>query len=83
MRFAQRPGLQMGYYRNRQFEKGVSMNHRHIQAFLTVSAAFFALNAPLQAHAVSRDVSNAIARIAQCASADISATTASKAGQQS
>jgi hypothetical protein len=73
----------MGYYRNRQFEKGVSMNHRHIQAFLTVSAAFFAMNAPLQAHAVTQSASNAMARVAQCAKADVRATTASKASQQS
>jgi hypothetical protein len=85
VRFAQRPPkLHPGDYRNRQFEKGVSMNHRHIQSFLTVSAAFFALNAPLQAHAASQGVSSsATSCVAPCAKADISATTVSKASQQS
>jgi hypothetical protein len=84
VRFAQRPPrLHTGYYRNRQFEKGVSMNHRHIQSFLTVSAAFFALNAPLHAHAVTQGVSGATSCVAPCAKADISATTASKPSQQS
>ncbi|RQG99803.1 hypothetical protein [Paraburkholderia dinghuensis] len=59
------------------------MNHRHIQAFLTVSAAFFAMNAPLQAHASSRGVTSATASVAQCAIADVGATTVSKTGQQS
>ncbi|WP_233865005.1 hypothetical protein [Paraburkholderia adhaesiva] len=59
------------------------MNHRNIQAFLTVSAAFFAMNAPLQAHAGSQGVTGPTARVAQCVRADVGATTASKAGQQS
>jgi len=43
------------------------MNNRHIQTFLTVSAAFFAMNAPLHANAGSNGSANAIARSVQCA----------------
>jgi hypothetical protein len=59
------------------------MNNRHIQSFLTVSAAFFAMNAPLQAHASTSCSANATPRVAQCARADVSAPAALKAGQQS
>jgi hypothetical protein len=59
------------------------MNHRHIQTFLTVSAAFFAMNAPLQAHAANQGVTNATARIAQCARANANPMAASKASRQS
>jgi len=61
------------------------MNHRHIQAFLTVSATFFAMNAPL-AHAASPRAAEATARIVHCARAEVSATTAAtatKSGRQS
>ena len=50
------------------------MNHRHIQAFLAVSATFFAMNAPLQAHAASQS-NAAVARVAR-AEASSTATTA-------
>lgn len=59
------------------------MNHRHIQAFLTVSAAFFAMNAPLPAHAANQGVPSATARIAQCVRADANPMTATKASRQS
>jgi len=58
------------------------MNHRHIQTFLTVSAAFFALNAPLQANACSHSAANATARVAQGTRTDVNATTASKPERQ-
>jgi len=35
------------------------MNNRHIQTFLTVSAAFFAMSAPLHSNASVRTPSNA------------------------
>jgi hypothetical protein len=38
------------------------MNHRHIQTFLTVSAAFFAMSAPLHSNASVRTPANANAR---------------------
>ena len=45
------------------------MNNRHIQTFLTVSAAFFAMNAPLHANASARAPSNANSRTAQVVTA--------------
>ncbi|CAG9235491.1 conserved exported hypothetical protein [Paraburkholderia tropica] len=49
------------------------MNNRHIQTFLTVSAAFFAMNAPLHSNAATRNGSNASTSCAQyslCAQVD-------------
>jgi len=54
------------------------MNNRHIQTFLTVSAAFFAMSAPLHSNASARTPSNAPCRAAQLvvtAKADPSAQT--------
>lgn len=62
------------------------MNNRHIQTFLTVSAAFFAMSAPLHSNASTTGSANAIARSAQyapCANADIGAGEATKAERQS
>ncbi|WP_027792926.1 hypothetical protein [Paraburkholderia acidipaludis] len=62
------------------------MNNRHIQTFLTVSAAFFAMSAPLHSNASSNGSSNALVRTAQytqCAKADIGVTGAAKAERQS
>jgi hypothetical protein len=62
------------------------MNNRHIQTFLTVSAAFFAMSAPLHSNASTTSSSNVLARTApytQCAKADLGATKAAKAGPQS
>jgi hypothetical protein len=62
------------------------MNNRHIQTFLTVSAAFFAMSAPLHSNAGSNGSSNALVRTAQyaqCAKVDIGATGATKAERQS
>jgi hypothetical protein len=56
-----------------QFEKGVRMNTRNIQTFLMVSAAFFAMSAPVRsstggagapANAISRSALVAPARVA-------------------
>jgi hypothetical protein len=58
------------------------MNKRHIQTFLTVSAAFFAMSAPLHSNASTRSGSNASTSSAQytlCAKADSSAVPAVKA----
>jgi biotin transporter BioY len=41
------------------------MNNRHIQTFLTVSAAFFAMNAPLHANASVTTPANPMPRTAQ------------------
>ncbi|PXW14551.1 hypothetical protein [Paraburkholderia caballeronis] len=41
------------------------MNNRHIQTFLTVSAAFFAMSAPLHSNAGVKTPANATARTAQ------------------
>lgn len=41
------------------------MNNRHIQTFLTVSAAFFAMSAPLHSNASVRTPAAAISRTAQ------------------
>ena len=53
------------------------MNNRHIQTFLTVSAAFFAMSAPLHSNARTLSGTNASTACAQytlCAKADSSAT---------
>jgi hypothetical protein len=63
------------------------MNHRHIQTFLTISAAFFAMSAPLHSNASSNgSATNALVRAAQypqCAKADVSTAEATKADRQS
>ncbi|WP_322016084.1 hypothetical protein [Paraburkholderia sp. J12] len=66
------------------------MNHRHIQTFLTVSAAFFAMSAPLHSNASSNGSANALARTAsriapytQCAKADVGATGTTRTERQS
>ncbi|MFC5429034.1 hypothetical protein ACFPTO_09510 [Paraburkholderia denitrificans] len=62
------------------------MNNRHIQTFLTVSAAFFAMNAPLLANARSQSGAGETTRPAQCARADVrvtNPTTAMIAGRKS
>ncbi|MEW6632780.1 hypothetical protein [Paraburkholderia ferrariae] len=62
------------------------MNNRHIQTFLTVSAAFFAMSAPLHSNASSNGSVNAVARIApytQCAKADAGATGFRRTERQS
>ena len=41
------------------------MNNRHIQTFLTVSAAFFAMSAPLHSNAGVKASANAVCRTAQ------------------
>jgi len=41
------------------------MNKRHIQTFLTVSAAFFAMSAPLHSDAATRAPATAVSRTAQ------------------
>jgi len=41
------------------------MNKRHIHTFLTVSAAFFAMSAPLHSDAAARMPATAVARSAQ------------------
>ncbi|MDR3097785.1 MAG: hypothetical protein LBV73_12015 [Paraburkholderia sp.] len=49
------------------------MNNRHIQTFLTVSAAFFAMSAPLHSNASTKSGANASTSCAQytlCAKAD-------------
>ncbi|TAM03940.1 MAG: hypothetical protein EPN70_12700 [Paraburkholderia sp.] len=55
------------------------MNNRHIQTFLTVSAAFFAMNTPLLANARSQSGAGETNRPAQCARADVRLTAASTA----
>jgi hypothetical protein len=54
------------------------MNHRHIQAFLAVSATFFAMNAPLQAHAASQNNAPVarVARVEACGAATAKPTKA-------
>jgi hypothetical protein len=62
------------------------MNNRHIQTFLTVSAAFFAMSAPLHSNASSNGPANAIARSVQytaCANANVGTTEGAKSGRQS
>lgn len=62
------------------------MNNRHIQTFLTVSAAFFAMSAPLHSNASGTSAANATCRAAQytqCAKVDVSTTPGSKADRQS
>ncbi len=62
------------------------MNNRHIQTFLTVSAAFFAMSAPLHSNASTNGSSNAVARTAlytPCAKAGLGAKEATKAEPQS
>ncbi|HTH60087.1 MAG TPA: hypothetical protein VL689_07995 [Paraburkholderia sp.] len=41
------------------------MNNRHIQTFLTVSAAFFAMSAPLHSNASVRTPANVAGRTVQ------------------
>jgi hypothetical protein len=63
-------------------KKEYYMNNRHIQTFLTVSAAFFAMSAPLHANASTRNGTNASTPCAQytlCAKVDSSAVPAVKA----
>ncbi|WP_042298415.1 hypothetical protein [Paraburkholderia bannensis] len=60
------------------------MNNRHIQTFLTVSAAFFAMSAPLHSNARTQSAANAATSCAQytlCAKADSNPLAASKAGR--
>jgi hypothetical protein len=62
------------------------MNNRHIQTFLTVSAAFFAMSAPLHSNAATKGASSATSRCAQytlSAKADTNAMPAAKADRQS
>ncbi|MFX1673550.1 hypothetical protein PWR63_15015 [Paraburkholderia sp. A2WS-5] len=59
------------------------MNNRHIQTFLMVSAAFFAMSAPLHSNASTKSGANASTSCAQytlCAKADSNATPAVKVG---
>ncbi|WP_322055364.1 hypothetical protein [Paraburkholderia bannensis] len=58
------------------------MNNRHIQTFLTVSAAFFAMSAPLHSNARTQSAANAATSCAQytlCAKADSNPLPAPKA----
>ncbi|WP_322003523.1 hypothetical protein [Paraburkholderia tropica] len=58
------------------------MNNRHIQTFLTVSAAFFAMSAPLHSNASTRGGANASTACAQyslCAKVDTNVAPAVKA----
>jgi hypothetical protein len=59
------------------------MNHRHIQTFLTVSAAFLALNAPLPANASTQRAVNARVSATQSVEAAGAATVAAKAERRS
>ncbi|SDD20857.1 hypothetical protein [Paraburkholderia lycopersici] len=62
------------------------MNNRHIQTFLTVSAAFFAMSAPLHSNAGTRGGENVTTRCAQytlSAKAETNAMPAAKADRQS
>jgi hypothetical protein len=62
------------------------MNNRHIQTFLTVSAAFFAMSAPLHSNAGTKSGESATARCAQytlSAKADANAMPAVKAERNS
>ncbi|HYS67616.1 MAG TPA: hypothetical protein VEN30_27895 [Paraburkholderia sp.] len=62
------------------------MNTRNIQTFLMVSAAFFAMSAPMRSNAGSAEtLSNAVARVAQVAPARIAVdrvARSTKAGEQ-
>ncbi|MEM5330131.1 hypothetical protein VSR34_26520 [Paraburkholderia sp. JHI2823] len=62
------------------------MNHRHIQTFLTVSAAFFAISTPLHSNASTKSGANATTRCAEytlSAKAGTNAMPATKAGRKS
>ncbi|PLZ00734.1 hypothetical protein CY652_19960 [Burkholderia sp. WAC0059] len=59
------------------------MNHRHIQTFLTVSAAFFALSAPLRSNAAGSEAVNAVSRCAQHAVTARADATRSSTGRVS
>ncbi|HKR42903.1 MAG TPA: hypothetical protein VJU59_25030 [Paraburkholderia sp.] len=62
------------------------MNNRHIQTFLTVSAAFFAMSAPLHSNASTKSGENATTRCAQytlSVKADTNAMPAAKAERKS
>ena len=61
------------------------MNNRHIQTFLTVSAAFFAMSAPLHSNASTKCDANATTRCAEytlSAKAQTNAMPAAKAGRK-
>ncbi|MCP3726615.1 hypothetical protein M3I53_26370 [Paraburkholderia sp. CNPSo 3272] len=62
------------------------MNNRHIQTFLTVSAAFFAMSAPLHSNASTKSAESATTRCAQYTlsmKADTNAMPAAKAERKS
>ncbi|MBV8260008.1 MAG: hypothetical protein JO239_03435 [Paraburkholderia sp.] len=62
------------------------MNNRHIQTFLTVSAAFFAMSAPLHSNASTKGGANATNRCTEytlSAKAEVNAMPAAKAGRKS
>ena len=62
------------------------MNNRHIQTFLTVSAAFFAMSAPLHSNARTQggtSASTACAQYTLCAKADSSAAVPSAQDERS
>ncbi|HEY4805380.1 MAG TPA: hypothetical protein VIH96_22420 [Paraburkholderia sp.] len=62
------------------------MNNRHIQTFLTVSAAFFAMSAPLHSNASPKGGANVATRCAQytlSAKAQTNAMPAVKAERKS
>ncbi|MBN3858387.1 MULTISPECIES: hypothetical protein [unclassified Paraburkholderia] len=59
------------------------MNNRHIQTFLTVSAAFFAMSAPLHSNARTQgaNAATSCAQITLCAKADSNPLPAPKVGR--
>ncbi len=57
------------------------MNKRHIQTFLTVSAAFFATSAPLHANATCNTVTTPANRCAQYAPTPLTTSLAAPAGK--
>ncbi|MDR6493061.1 hypothetical protein J2797_002956 [Paraburkholderia terricola] len=58
------------------------MNTRNIQTFLMVSAAFFAMSAPMRSNTGSAGtLSAAVARVAQVAPARIAVDCVAKAGE--
>jgi hypothetical protein len=63
-------------------KKEYTMNTRNIQTFLMVSAAFFAISAPMRSNAGSAgSLSNAVTRPAQVAPARIATQREAGAGQ--
>jgi hypothetical protein len=71
----------MELHDNRQLEKGVRMNTRNIQTFLMVSAAFFAMSAPVRSGSSARTLASAVAHTRQVAPVSLASDRITLSGE--